>query len=328
MSSTTSGASTEAAYHWPADLLPLLGDTIPRLVRSKQDVLDFFRGCGVPASILGPVDARFRADPDGAKKYHIVRSVLVPLNDRGDATLAARREVVKRVVEFENFSTCWPNDALAAKGLVAEVRDIVNRKDSFTRMHDKAEAAVNERRAEAQAKLKEAQAKRAALASVKEELFALFSESDPWKRGKALEGVLNRLCEVSGILIEEAFTLRGEPGEGVVEQIDGVIRVDAPCLVEMKWLAGAVRTDESAQHLVRVYHRPEAVRGLLISANGFSDGVVGQHRDAIVKGRIVALCGLDEIVRLLDEEADLGVFLRTKMERAATHRDPYYRPLG
>lgn len=325
MSSTVTGASSEAAYHWPADLLPLLVDTIPRLVRSKRDVLNLFRGCGVPASILAPVGARFRADPDGISKFEIARSVLIPLNERGDATLAARREVVKQVVEFENFTTCWANEALVARGLVAQVRDVVNRKDSFTRMHDKADAAAIERRAEAQTKIKETQAKREALASVKKDLFDLFSESDPWKRGKALESVLNRLFKVSGILIEEAFTVRGDEGEGIVEQIDGVIRLDGPCLVEVKWLAGRVGVADSSQHLVRVFNRPQ-VRGLLISANGFSDGVEGQHRDALVQGRVVALCELKELVHILDREGDVEAYLRAKMDRAAIHREPSYAP--
>jgi len=37
----------DEAYHFPPDLLELLIDTIPLLCRSKPDVLDVFRGCGV-----------------------------------------------------------------------------------------------------------------------------------------------------------------------------------------------------------------------------------------------------------------------------------------
>ena len=45
-----------------------------------------------------------------------------------------RRELLKRVVEFENFSTCCPEDRLEAQDLVSQIRSVINVKDSFTRM--------------------------------------------------------------------------------------------------------------------------------------------------------------------------------------------------
>ena len=54
--------------------------------------------------------------------------------------------------------------------------------------------------------------------AVRRDLQALYREADPWTRGKALEGVLNRLFKVAGIAVRDAFTLRGSAGEGVVEQ--------------------------------------------------------------------------------------------------------------
>jgi hypothetical protein len=41
---------------------------------------------------------------------------------------------MKRLVEFEDFSTCWPDDQLKAKGLVAEILRVIDVKDSFGRM--------------------------------------------------------------------------------------------------------------------------------------------------------------------------------------------------
>jgi hypothetical protein len=54
--------------------------------------------------------------------------------------LRPRREIIKRVVEFEHFETCWPEDQLKAKGLVASVREAVNTKDAFTRMKQERDA--------------------------------------------------------------------------------------------------------------------------------------------------------------------------------------------
>lgn len=85
-------------------------------------------------------------DKASITKYEIVRTILEKLNERGDATLAARREVLRRIVEFEDFSTCWPDDRLKAQGLVAQIRQVVNVKGSFTRMREEREHEQRERR--------------------------------------------------------------------------------------------------------------------------------------------------------------------------------------
>jgi hypothetical protein len=114
------GVMTSDPFHHPPELLSLLIDTIPLLCRSKRDVLLFFQGSGVPDPLLRDLALSLRTDPQGINKYHIARTVLTRLNERTDAYLGPRREVLKRVVEFEDFSTCWPQDQLKAKGLVAE----------------------------------------------------------------------------------------------------------------------------------------------------------------------------------------------------------------
>ena len=90
--------------------------------------------------------------------------------------------------------------------------------------------------AQKQTKIEKIRKKKEEIARVKTELFALFSEKNSQKRGKALEGVLNSLFQVYGILIREAFVLKGDDGEGIVEQIDGVIEIDGHLyFIEMKW---------------------------------------------------------------------------------------------
>jgi restriction system protein len=75
------------------------------------------------------------ADPAKINKYQIARTVLTRLNEQGDASLRQRREVLKSIVEFEDFSICWPNDRLKAKGLVQSIQATINAKDAFTRMN-------------------------------------------------------------------------------------------------------------------------------------------------------------------------------------------------
>jgi hypothetical protein len=152
----------------------------------------------------------------------------------------------------------------------------------------------------------------------------LFAEGNPQRRGKALESVLNRLFEVEGILVREAFTITGDHGEGVVEQIDGVIELDgALYLVEVKWLAEPLGKEATAPHLVRVFNRGD-VRGLLVSASGFTAPAVTGHRDALAH-KVVVLCELRELVLLLEQQGDLKGLLLEKVRAAVVDRNPYHR---
>jgi hypothetical protein len=88
----------------------MVSEVIPCLFKSKQGVIDFFRGAGTPAPILAEWQSKVQTDRDAVKKHEIARNVLRRLNEGGDKTLAQRREVNKRISEFEDFSTCYDND--------------------------------------------------------------------------------------------------------------------------------------------------------------------------------------------------------------------------
>jgi restriction system protein len=122
----------DITYHYPPELFNLMIDTIPRLCRSKKNLLLFFRGAGIKRSDLADLEAQVDRDKDSINKFQITRIILQRLNERGEPALRERRELLRRVVEFEDFSACWPSDEFEAKGLVAEIRRIVNVKDSFT----------------------------------------------------------------------------------------------------------------------------------------------------------------------------------------------------
>ncbi len=314
-------------FHYPPELLSLLIATIPLLCRSKKDVLLFFKGAGVASDLTNDLAIRVNQDPNSISKYEIARTVLTRLNEKGELTLRERREILKRVTEFEDFSTCWPKDQLKAKGLVAEIRRVVNVKDSFTRMHMEREDERKKRQAEQQAKLEEAERRMAKLSAVKTDLFSLFGEQNSQKRGKALESVLNRLFEASGILIRETFTLKGSYGEGIIEQIDGVVEIDGELyLVEMKWLNQPLGTSDVSQHLVRIFNRGHA-RGIFISASDYTEPAITICKESLQKA-VVVLCKLEEIVRLLEQEGNLKDLLKAKIKVAIIDKNPLHEPLG
>lgn len=314
----------EIIFHYPPELTQLLVQTIPLLCPSKRDVLLFFKGAGVPESVFSDISARVATDRNSINKYEMTRTVIERLNAKGESTLRERREVLKRVTEFDDFSTCWASDQLKAKGLVAEISRVIGVKDSFTRMKQAQEDEHNQRLAEDRKKKEKAQERREALRSLGTELAALFGVTDPQKRGKTLEGVLNRLFKVNGIAVREAFVLRVD-GKGVVEQIDGVIELEGSLyLVEMKWWKDGLGPGEVAQHLVRVFNRGQS-RGIFISASSYTPAAILSCKESLARA-VFVLCDLEEIVHLLEQEKDLRDFLKRKVTAAIVEKDPYHRP--
>lgn len=315
------------AYHYPPELLSLLVDTIPLLCRSKNDVLIFFRGAGTPEVILTPLSNQLRTDPKSVNKYQIARAVIEALNARGDSTLAQRREVIKRVVEFEDFSSCWPEDQLKAKGAVSEVRRIVNVKDSFTRMKQERDTEKAQIQTALQAERAAEHARKKQIGELKEQLFSLFALDDkPQVRGKLLETVLNGLFRAYGVLVHEDFKRRDPDSSTVLEQIDGVIVLDGTIhLVEMKWLKDPVGIADFSPHLVRLFSRASA-SGIFISNSEFTEPVLKECANALNQ-RTMFLCSLQEIVMLLQNEADLLSLLRKKSQAAVIAKQPFLKVL-
>ncbi len=286
-----------------------------------MDVLLFFRGAGVPAAQFADIEARLKEDRQSVGKYDSARTILTRMNEGGDAMLAARREVLKRVTEFEDFTRCYDNDVMKAKGLVAEVQRIVNVKDSFTRINQERGREADARRAEQLQKTAVVRERQQKIEAAKTDLFALFAEKNPHKRGKALEGVLSRLFQAYGALIAEDFRRKGGDG-GVEEQIDGVIEIDTQLfLVEMKWWDSPLGPSEVSQHISRLMLR-SGVDGVFISASGYTPAAINMCRD-FLQQRVLVLCTLREIVDVLNQQGDLMAMIRTKIRAAKLERNPF-----
>jgi restriction system protein len=318
--------NTDITFQYPPELFTLLIEAISVLNRGKKDMLLFFRGAGVTETMTADLAERLRIDKNSIGKREIAQTVLERLNVKGEPALRERREILKRVVEFTNFDTCWPDDQMKAKGYVASVRDVVNQKDSFTRMN---QAREDERKARVSAADNAGRTKReraAKIETAKSELYALFGASlTPQQRGKKMEAALNRLFAAFDLSVKEAFHLTGDLG-AIVEQIDGVIELaGALYFVEMKWYKEPVGVADISQHLPRVIARAEA-RGLVISASDFTAPAIQVARE-FLREKVLVLCHVNEIVTLLDREGDLAHFLKQKADAAVIHKNPYYRPL-
>jgi hypothetical protein len=321
-----STSANDVIFHFRPDFLSALVDAVPLLTRGRNEVVTFFQGCGVSRDFLKSISAKIVADPKYSK-YHSTREILTHLNEIGDRGLAARRQVVQRVSQWEDFSTCYPDNQMKARGAVATVAQLVNQKDSFTRMNIERERAQEQHRAEREAELTALQRRRAELAAVKDNLFKLYSEQDPHRRGKALESVLNRLFTASGITVQEAFEVRGEEeGRGVLEQIDGAIELRSQLyLVEMKWWKERLGRADVSPHLVSVYGRNAG--GVFISASGYHDSAIAEFKTALAQ-RTVVMVELEEIVVALSTDYPIVDLLNGKVQAATLNRQPLVYPLG
>ena len=313
------------SYHYPPELTQLLIDTIPLLCRSKNDVMLFFRGAGTADALIADLQSKLARDRSSVNKYELARTVIERLNTKGDSCLRQRRELLKRVVEFEDFSTCWPNDQLKAKGLVAEVRRVINVKDTFTRINNEREDERGQRLREAEEQRQLKAHKRAQLEEAKADLYALFAlEDKPQERGILLEKAVNGLFSACGILVKDNFKRRDPDNAKVIEQIDGVVELDGKLyLVEMKWVSEKIGVDLMAQHLVRLFSRADA-RGLFIATNGFADTAISQCREALGQ-KIISLCRVDEIIAVLEARGSLDELLRKKIRAAELEKEPFVR---
>lgn len=315
-------------FHYPPEVFSLLVDTIPLLCRSKQDVVLFFRGAGVAEYDLAEVEHTVRTNRTAINKFEIVRNVLTKVNARGDSGLRPRREIIKRVTEFENFDTCWDNDRLKAKGLVYELGKTVNVKDSFTRMRQERDAERGQVVARQRVEQEAAAVKRANIEDVSKRLFSLFSMDDkPQERGKLLEAVLNDLFKAYGIHVREDFRRKDPDSAVVLEQIDGVIELNGTIhLVEMKWLKDPVGMGEFSPHLSRLFMRANA-HGIFIATNGYTESVITECRSAL-NLKTIFLCSLQEFVMLLQRQDDLMTFLKKKSHAAIIEKNPYLEILS
>ncbi|GIF15281.1 restriction endonuclease [Actinoplanes teichomyceticus] len=311
---------SDASWHHAPDLVERLVDTIPTLVKSKQQTIDFFRSAGVPDSILQKHQAALRADSSSVSKYGIARSVIQDLNAGGDRFLRERREIVRLVTQWEDFSLSWPNDQDKARGLVAAVRQIVGARDSFARMQRERDQERQARIRESERLVDQKRKRQAARTALRARIVELRGESNAQRRGVLIESILSDLCAVEGIQVREPFEIRN--AGTVEEQIDGVVMADHHLyLVEVKWWNAPIDITPMSSHLLRLFRRPD-VRGLFISNSGYTEPAVQACRE-VLSQKLMILAELNEIIFLLEGDRPLEEWIREKASIVLMEREPF-----
>jgi restriction system protein len=305
-------ARTTDPYHFTPEVLNLSIEALIRVNRGKGDVLVWLRSAGVPETLVSSWRGKLDTNREQVSKAAIARDVLIRLNEAGDRYLQQRREVIKRLVETEDYSSCWPDDVLAAQGLIAQLRISVNVRDSFTRIKIETEGASRRQRESRDRDLQEKRARASALRELNTTLIHLVTDgSNPQERGRQFEKQLTRLFNMSGIQITEPFRTENE-------QIDGAIHFDGHTyLVEARWWAHPLGHGDVADLFVKMATRPSDTRGIYVSASGFTDGCV----EECVKTKMAAIFAtLEDIILCLESERPLDEMLVKKFQRYITER--------
>lgn len=305
-------------FHYPPDVFNLLVDTIPKINKTKIDVILFFKGAGVPDLLISPLEHIVRTDRKSIDKYTISRQILEAINLNMDIYLKARREIIQRVCDFNAFDTCYENDRYKAKANVAEIKNIVNIKDSVTKLRIHSEEIRHEhrkRKTEEAIKIQNAKSNHDKL---KSRFNSLFSMSNHVARGNALEPVLNDMMAYYKISLVKSF--RVVIDGSTLEQIDGVIAFDGQAyLVEMKWEKEPIGTDALMKLFGRVSLRYDVVGGILISASSFTNPAFINCNDMLLK-KSMALVDLQDVYQVLDQEKDLLQYLRERIQISHVRR--------
>ena len=173
----------DRSYHYPPDVLELLVDTIPRLIKTKAGLLDFFEQAGTPEELIAEWRTKLRQDRMSVSKYHIARGVLRGLNALGDEARPVRHQVLSHLARQADFSAGWEDDRERAEELVARIRELAGETDAGTWQAACQEALTRQATLETyHARLKHAEDRREALAALKRDLYQAFRVSDPAER--------------------------------------------------------------------------------------------------------------------------------------------------
>lgn len=308
-------------FHFPPDLFNLLVDTIPRLNKTKKDLLLFFQNVGVPKAQLQPYYILLSSNRSQLKKYDVTREILAFLNQQSERMLGVRRKLLQRVIEFDSFETCYPNDKDRAKANVADIQKLVKMKDTVTKYEKYLIKEQSEKIKKQQKIVDEIRRSKERFEDLQQRFSQLFSIQNPQERGKKLEKVLNDIFLYFKIGVKEDFVIYDDETGKNYEQIDGVVEINHYLtLVEMKWEKVPIGADKIARFMSRLLVRKN-VDGIVISYSSFAETAIPTAKEALAIS-VLALVDLKDIFDVLNQKKDLAEFFSELIKNVKLYKNP------
>ena len=127
-------------------------------------------------------------------------------------------------------------------------------------------------------------------------------------------------------MVREAFSRKGDEGEGIIEQIDGVVEIDQQLyFVEMKWKNEPIANGDVYQHLGRLHTRPRP-NGIFISASGYTKSGIKAASESLATSLLV-LTDFEELINVLENKTDMLKYFRAKIMSACIDKNVYSKPI-
>lgn len=310
------------SYHFPPDLFNLLVEAIPKINKTKKDLLSFFKNVGTPSNLLTKYYDIVRSNPKLISKKDITREVLECLNSNdNNEYLGIRRKLLQRVIDFTAFNTCYESDIDSAKARISDIKQLVSLKDSVTKQEQFLAHERQEKIKARQEHLNRITTSKTEFETIVNNFNQLFAISNPQIRGKSLESVLNDLFSFFKIGIKEAFCIADEETGKIYEQIDGVAELNSYLtLIEMKWEKSPIGVDKVSRFMTRIFLRNN-VDGIIISCSSFTDTSLSVVKEGLSQ-KSVALVDLQDIYKILTLKKDLPTYFLALMREVKLYKNP------
>lgn len=276
---------------------------------------------GVPRDQLQPYLVLLSTNRSQFKKYDVTREVLASLNQQSDRMLGVRRKLLQRIIEFDSFETCYPNDKDRAKANVADIQKLVKLKDTVTKYENYLMKEKNERVKKHREAVDEIRKSKEKFEDLQQRFSQLFSIQNPQERGKKLEKVLNDIFSYFKIGIKEDFVIYDDETGKNYEQIDGVVEIKHYLtLVEMKWEKVPIGADKIGRFMSRLLVRKN-VDGIVISYSSFAETAIPTAKEALAIS-VLALVDLKDIFEVLNQKKDLAEFFSEVIKNVKLYKNP------
>lgn len=296
---------------FPADIKGCMKDCILSLIWPKADVYSFLAQHGCTKKELGAINDYREA---GLSRSEMIDRVFASLMLREDKGLGVFRSMLHSLLNWSHFDSYY-FDQLKKLDRGKAVHNL----EHLRQLQEIRDARINKDRREREVREKAAQQPQKALSSLLSEYLDLHSgRVNPQTRGYALEKILLGLAKLDSLDVTESFRVSAE-------QIDGAIKYDGEnYILEAKWQEKEAGNECVYQFAAKVEGKMYG-RGIFISVNGFSAGVVGD----LVKGKVVKTVLVDgeDIVLVLENHISFRQMLDKKVKAAQIRGHIYIHPI-
>jgi len=254
----------------------IIKDGMANLYWYKGDLHKAWISSGVPSAVVDGVK-RLRDESGKSLTKRGQMDALYQKLRSGDYNLRLKvsRNFVRILIEQKSF-VAQDSGHQVQKAQLASFR----LKEMLAKQQRDQEAKQNVRKAAVRTPEETYDSK---LSKLRDRFFAAHSLA-PQAKGYELEKIFTELMHISGIPVEEPFRIEGE-------QFDGAIKYEGRFyLVELKWTAAKTDPAQVGHFHYKLSGKMDG-RGLFISMEGFSDGVLA----TLPKGKELTMMLLDGV---------------------------------